>query len=232
MYKFNKDPVVTYHQSPQRNPMKWQVLFREGDTFTPQSGQFQCKDYFNDVVAKYNNWKVIAYGFNNDKMQFNDEGVYVRLFNVTDREVLMHNIEAVINKEAPEPLTLEEVDGTLLMLIPRRYFNSTYLVSAITYVIRVCANTTKFKSFEEMMKSKERQSEYSCDTYGQQILDGWRFEVPEEYQKYWLYYNEEMNSEVGLEKLGHGTTIHNCGLNAWASGLSAEVRRNTEKEAA
>ena len=61
MYKFEADPVYHYSEAPQSNPLRWQLYYREENTFTPQTGQFRCKDYLNDVCAKYNGKNEASY---------------------------------------------------------------------------------------------------------------------------------------------------------------------------
>ena len=228
MYKFEADPVYHYSEAPQSNPLRWQVYYRDGDTFLPQTGRFMCKDYLNDVVARYHGKDVIAYGLNNANMKLNDEGVWLRLYSVTHPEVFMHNIACCINEVNPEfPLTMEVVDGNILMFVPRYYFNQTYLISLASFIIRISNGDKKFKGFEDALHSKHAQADRAIYGRGITLAESWKFDVPEEFQKYWSYYSVGYNSE--LDNYG-GSTVHNCGVMAWVDGLTAEQIGQKEEE--
>lgn len=230
MYKFEKDPSHAYHQSPQSNPLRWKVLYREEDTFYPQTAVFMCKDYLNDVVAKYHDWQVTAYGLNNEKMKLNDDGVWLLLSGIKDRDVFQHNLESCINKEVPDtPLQWEVIGTDILMFVPRFFFTNTYYISLLSYTIRVCNSMTKFKSFEELLNSPDRKADYAMTQGSANIAKRWGFNVPEELSKYWMYYTPTHNSDT-LENMGHGSTIHNCGINSWTEGLTAKLASWTAKE--
>jgi len=220
MYEFTQDPGHRYNENPQVNPLRWQIFFREGDVFHPQTIRFMCKDYFNDVVAKYYDWKVIAYGLNNTNMKLNDDGCWVVLTGIMDMDFFTINLENTINKENPEhPLTYEVLDGKLLVFIPRYYFTNTYLISLLSYVIRVSNCVVTFKDLITLLESDHGQADRSLYINGRLLAKAWKFSVPENYQKYWLFYGPAMNNLDGIESLGHGSTIHNCGASAWAEGI-------------
>jgi len=239
MYKFKPDQLnVYYHEMPQANPLRWQAYYREGDTFYPQTNRFMCKDYLNDFAARYNNYDVVAYGLDNKKIKVNEDGLWLRLYNVYDTDVLMTNINTCINKENPDyPLTMEVVPETetkncVLVHIPRYYFNQTYLISVVSYVIRISNRLAKFRSFDTMLSSTDARSDRALLLNGMELFRGWKYTVPEAFQKYWLWHSESYNSLNGLATLGHGSSIHNCGAETWAGGLSAAQRRNLPVEAA
>jgi hypothetical protein len=218
MYEFKPDPEVFYSEAPQDNPLRWQLLYREGDVFTPQTKQFRCKDYLNDVASKYAGTEVIAYGMNTNIMTLNPEGTWLRLFNIYDKEVFMANINTCINKENPEyPLTMEAVDDTILMFVPRYYYNQTYLISLVTYVIRISNRKTKFRSFTSAMSGKDAEQDRAIQGRGIKLALSWGYKVPEDYQKYVTYYKKDFNSLVGSYT---GSTIHNCGVMAWCSDMA------------
>ena len=229
MYTFKATPAHTCHQSPQNNSLRWQVLFRDGDVFYPQTAVFMCKDYLNDVVAKYHGWQVTAYGLNNNCLKLNEDGVWLLLTGIYNMDTFTKNLEVCVQNENPEnPLTMEVINGTLLMFVPRFYFTSTYLISLLSYVIRVCNAQTLFKSYEALFKSTEARSDPACSGNGGKIALGWKFNIPEELSKYWIYYGSKHNSD-NLEPMGHGPTIHNCGIMGWADNLSKELLNWTPK---
>lgn len=222
MYKFEADPVYHYSEAPQGNPLRWQLYYREENTFTPQTGRFMCKDYLNDVCAKYNGKDVIAYGLNNKNMKLNDEGTWIVLRFVQHPEVFMHNIEKCINEEVSDAdmcLTMEVVDDKILMFIPRYYYNQTYLISLASYIIRISNTNVKFKSFDDALTSKNAQADRAIYGQGFALAKSWRFEVPEEFQQYYTYYSSTYNSVLDNYT---GSTVHNCGVMAWVENLTAE----------
>ena len=220
MYKFEADPVYYYNEAPQHNPLRWQFYYREGDKFIPQTGMFRCKDYLNDVCAKYNGKHVIAYGLNNKDMKLNDEGTWIVLRFVSHIDIFMPNIETCINNENPEyPLTMEVVDDKILMFIPRYYYNQTYLISLASYIIRISNTDIKFKSFDDALASKNAQADQAIYGKGITLALSWRFEVPEEFQKYYTYYSATYNSLLDNYS---NSTVHNCGVMAWSENLTAE----------
>lgn len=224
MYKFEADPTGKYSEAPQSNPLRWQVLYRDGDTFIPQTLRFMCKDYLNDVVARYYGKDVSAYGLDNRSMKLNAEGVWLRLFNISNKEVFMHNIACCINAEKPDqPLTFEVVDDTLLVFVPRYYFNQTYLISLASYIIRISNSGMKFKGLDDALDSKNAQADRAIYGYGFTMAKGWRFDVPAEYQEFWSYYSPTYNS--CLDNYGN-TTIHNCGVMSWAEQMTDAQRKN------
>ena len=220
MYKFEPDFAYHYSEAPQANPLRWQVYYREGDTFTPQTGRFMCKDYLNDVAARYHGKDVIAYGLNNANMKLNDDGIWLRLYHVTKPDVFMHNIACCINEEKPDfPLTMEVVDDTILMFMPRYYFNQTYLTSLASYIIRISNGDKKFKSLQDALTSKAAQADRAICEQGIVAALSWRFDVPEEFQQYWTYYSATYNSLLDNYS---GSAIHNCGVMAWTENMTTE----------
>lgn len=228
MYKFNDFDQYHYSEASQNNPIRWQVFTRNGDTFIPQTGKFMCKDYLNDVCAKYNGKNVYAYGLKNHDMKLNDDGIWLQLTGITKLEVLMHNIQCCINDENPEyPLTFEEYKGTILAFVPRYYFNQTYLVSLLSYIIRISNGDKKFKDFKDALTSKNCQADPAIYGKGIQLALSWGFSVPEEFQKYWSYYSDSFNSALDNYE---GSTIHNCGVMAWSKDMTTKQIQQKEEE--
>lgn len=132
----------TYHEIPQTNPLRWVVLYREEDTYTEQSGEFKCKDFFNEFVSKYNGHATSIYGFNAGEMKVNEGELYVLLKNITDFQSYQANIGSINSlaaQHAMPPVTLEATGkpGELVAALPSEYFMSTWLISLLTYLMRV-----------------------------------------------------------------------------------------------
>jgi hypothetical protein len=223
MYKFNKDPAYALNESLQANPIRWQVLYREKDTFTPQTAQFRCKDYLNDLVAKYRGYSVQVYGMDTEKFKLNEDGVWLRLFNILSFEEFVSNINCCVNALVDDvPITLEKLEDSVLMFIPKHFFSSSYKISLAAYLIRISNNKVKFSSFEEALKSKVSQGDGALrpKTKGNNLALMWKFDIPEDYQQYWWYANNEYNSVH--DSAPQGPTIHNNGVQGWAYYMPAE----------
>ena len=225
MYKFKEFGQYHYNEAPQSNSLRWQVFYRNGDVFTPQTGVFMCKDYLNDVCAKYNGKDVIAYGMNTKDMKLNDDGIWLKLYFIKNNKYFLDNIERCVNTENPEyPVSTEVLDNnTLLMFIPRYYFNSTYLISLLAFVIRVSNNTLKFKSLDDLLTRSNTIPENAIYGHGTKLAKEWKFKVPEEYQQYWSYYNNDFHS--AMKDMYQGSTIHNNGAQSWAEGIHNEQQK-------
>lgn len=144
--KINKTyPSRTYSEVGQTNPLRWTILERLSDAeFNTQSCPFKCKDFFNEVVAAYHGQPLGAYSFETKGMKLQDEGVWVLLTHIINMDSFVANIGS-INKLAvadgcPPVQLLPKDKESCVALLPRRYFDNTYLISFLSYLIRV-ANT-------------------------------------------------------------------------------------------
>lgn len=221
MYKFGAPVDYLLSESPQNNPLRWEVLFREDDTmFTPQTALFKCKDYFNDLVAKYHGVSVIVYGLNTEKIKLNDEGVYVRLHFLNDTDdVFTSNIELVINTNLRMQLGtevgLEKLSDTqALLFIPRKLFDSTWTMSLLTYLIRLCNYGKPYLCLQDLFNDKHLQEH----NYLSPFVKKWGFEVPDLLADYWYYNNDSYNSKANTTQ---GRVIHNNGIEALTTAYSA-----------
>jgi hypothetical protein len=216
-----KDYFLT--ESPQNNPLRWVLLFRKDDTLVPQTAEFRCKDYLNDLVAKYHGQVFKVYGFDTEKININEEGCYFLLKNIVNEDKFISNISNVINAEVEEDkeLLIEDLrEQGLVIFIPKYFFSNTYLISLVSYLIRVCNNNIEFKFFEQVWSSLERQTDTAIPTYGdyESIIRKWKFTVPEDFYKYWYYYNKNYNSEVRPDVKDLGQIVHDNGVISWIKG--------------
>ena len=144
--KINKTyPRVQYSEMPQNNPLRFTILFKNEDgTFDTQSSEFKCKDFFNEVVAAYHGQPLGAYSFETKGMKLQDEGVWVLLTHIIKMDSFVQNIGSINRLAAgdgmPAVSLLHAADGACVALLPRSYFDNTYLISFLSYLIRV-ANT-------------------------------------------------------------------------------------------
>lgn len=224
-YSFARALKRTYCEVSQPNPLRWEILHREGNRFTPQTAKFKCKDFLNDLVAKLAvNRHISIYGMDMAGVKVNDEGVYIRLSNIIDKNQFMQNLESVVNftmlKELHEAVGVEPlpVKGKVLLLIPKCVFANTYLISAVSWLIRLCNTTENLQNFDYAVnQSVAANVDNAIAWEGKKLLTKWKFTVPDKYKGYWYYagktYNSEHNPDIGAG------TIHNNGVMSWACSV-------------
>jgi hypothetical protein len=223
-YEFGESIAQLFTQSPQRNPIQWEILkkVKEGK-FIPQYGLFRCKDYFNDVAYKRNNPKAsfTVYGFNIGQYKPDSEGVYVRVHFIQDQKSFVENIETI-----NEHLTLQEMgwfleyipldETTGLFLLPDAMFKNTYTVSLITWMIRLANYKIAFKDFDDFFNNEVRTKNNDCgsaNNYVKYILEhGFKHPLMDQYI---YYYNNDYNDKSENKKKLDGHAIHNCGIANW-----------------
>lgn len=146
-------------EAGQRNPLRWTFLKKEDDgSFSKLHNELKCKDYFNDVVAAYKGVFFSVYGFSNkDHAILYDEGQYLLLKYIAIPEVFSNNLE-VINKELEDsnlPKITFDIQGTeCLLFIPREFFESSYYISLLTYLIRISNSSFKCSSVDQLMSNE------------------------------------------------------------------------------
>lgn len=200
---------MTLHESDQSNCLRWTFLHKDGDTFTRQAPTFKCKDYFNDMVAAYQGFRFSMYGFDTSKMTFNDEGAYILLENLTIGNCLLGNLK-IINEELPEEkmqITQQE-DGSILLLIPRVCFNSTYVISLLTYLIRIAHSKESFASFEQLVNNNVLTA---VDNPFKQFFPRIMLNKFKNPANHWCYLGKNYTVSTGEEARKYGLAIHNCG---------------------
>jgi len=209
-----------YNQERQSNPLQWTTLYKDGeDSFQKTSGQFQCKDYFNDLVALKHGRKFSVYGFNNETITFNEEGLYVLLDNILDMESFSRNT-GIFAAKAQEQLGVAphftEVDQhTAIVLIPHKFFDLTYPISLLTWLIRVSNYRVTFDSWGDIFKKAQKVGDLSHEIrnwYDAPValhLPVWGFVPPPEVQECWFFagYNYNSTTQPGVSP----SVIHNNG---------------------
>lgn len=209
----------------QTNPLRWVILHKEPDgpgsetVYQEETPEFKCKDFFNEVLAKYHGHKLSIYGFNAGELSLNEEGVYVLLKNIHDMEVFTKNIGLVstyAEKFGGTKLSLEPIDDTnAVMLLPRWYFQNTFYISLLTYLIRISNVTQEIKD-ETFMEhpSKAIDNPFSA-VYREAVAHGFS-KMPVDtffYVGEGDYYTKPSSGYV-----------HNCGVNGWIGALKANKK--------
>lgn len=220
-----------YMENPQKNPIRWRFMYKEEDgSFSDQGNWMACKDFFNDVVAKFTGKVEFAvYRFNNSKLKKNDEGFYVLVKNIQDKESFYHNIDKAINPMLVDQLSTNMVaidgeDGQAMLLFPNVVLTSTYYISLLTLVIRCSNYGKKANNWNELIDIVEDKESNGKNHYSNQNSDtlevirgeGFGYELAREY---WWYYNDNYNSSKRAGTSAGVTTIHNCGIQSWICGL-------------
>jgi len=222
------DPVVkTYGEVVQQNPIRWELLYKEEDTYIPQSAQFKCKDFFNDLVGWYKGVKVSIYSFDTNSMKLNDDGVWIRVHNIKWPMQWLTNVENVVQKPLEAALgvrldiTLLDL-ATYLIFIPKRVFESTYHISLLTYLIRVSNNDYLYETMEQVFTDNNGPAffatkENSVPTGIKAKLARSGFVLPEKFADCWYYADASYNSQKDTSVLQHYISIlHNNGMCNWA----------------
>jgi len=205
-----------YIEGDQKNPLRWTLYKLEEDTLVPQTHQFRCKDYFNDIVGWYQGKHVMVYGMNTSTMSFNDFGVFVKLSNTTPE--FLDNFNTIIAPLLKKDLDVEllfvplETAGEVLTLFPTSLFQNTFLISKLTLFIRCCNRDRKFTSQQDMLIQNIDWEEVCGGNY-RKALEDETLLPPEKTRKYWYYAHPNVNSDH--PESFYSSTLHDNGVVAW-----------------
>lgn len=221
MLQITQTNKQVYNEVGQNNPLRWKTLFRNSDgSFIDQSGWIKCKDFYNDTVAFFKAGSVFSiYGYANN-IKKNKEGVYFFLKYIADKKLFQHNI-TVVNKQLEEDLgcsidILDHIGDELVILIPNELWESTYRISMITMVVRLCNYTTKYSKWEDLW-APNAPANISEHAFTQEAKDNalkLGFLVKKQFGKYWFFAGKRHNSEVAPKTMFD--IIHNNGVSNWS----------------
>lgn len=220
-----KGPHTSYAEVGQSNPLRWTCLHldkQEGSsrTFSEQSKQWKCKDFLNEIVAKYHGHLLGCYGFTADSVQTNDEGVYVKLTNIVDKDVYRQNIGSINTLAAAQgfpQLELLEIEDGFVVLLPRAYFDTTYPISLLTYLMRVANVGTVVSDVSWLEHPTKSVDNPFASVYAQVLKQG--FATPDNVGGSYYYYGEKHD----YSKKPQVSMVHNCGVSQWTALLLAEA---------
>ena len=222
-FSFAKALSRTYSEISQVNPLRWEILYRDGNNFIPQTGKIKCKDFFNDIVSKKNDYTFTIYGFNSTDVLLNKEGLYVRLTSIADMDQFIKNVEKVINTRLKADLqcsiwTQKIRKSSALLFIPNELFGSTYLISLVTYLIRLCNYGKDLEDFNTVFDSVPAITDNALNPKAKALAKAWGFGVPEQYKEFWYYAGSSYNSKTAPSP--SSSVIHNNGVCNWASYIT------------
>ena len=152
-------------ESSQTNPIRYHILHRVDDTYTDQSGEFKCKDYMNDIVAKYQGININPYGMDFAKIKVNDEGVYLlltKLKHVDNLQAGLSMISTQTEKDGYPALQTTPVKEGIVLFIDKAYFVSTYVISFLMSCVRLVHSETTYESVEQLVTTERK----SYDAHG------------------------------------------------------------------
>ena len=219
MYKLSKVPSnASLSESSQANPIRWCLVHKKKDALKAVTPWFKCKDYFNDIVAAKHGAFFTQYGFDNSKVvDPNEAGAYVVVNYIQCKEKFKDNLASWGNPEHPVVVEYTD-DQQCLLYIPAYYFENTYRISLLTYLIRLSNQEEEgykmFPSVTAALQSQLSMTSSGMVPHGRAFATkhGWD---AREGGKYWWRYIQQNNISI-TDSETHKSTIHNCGVNAWA----------------
>jgi hypothetical protein len=227
MFKINTATFRgTYNEAEQRNPICWRFMYKEFDgSLTPQAAQMKCKDFFNDAVAAKHNKRFEIYGYNNENLKFNEEGLYVLVKNVKDKSFYSNLL--VINERLEKDLGCqmtiwENKHDEAVLLFPNGVLDATYYMSVLALTIRCSNYGYIYKTWEDFWSTNAptltQERGLGAPLYEQ--LKTYGFKKPEGTEKYWWYQSKAINSETPSSlNYGFSSYIHNAGALSWLTNL-------------
>ena len=215
-----------YAEIDQPNPLRWRIMYRSKDVLTSQSCLIKCKDFFNDVVAWRKAKKAfVIYSFKNN-IKFNKGGVYLHLTEIENRDLFLKNLNIVdirLEQDLGVSLTLwNDTPTSIVVLIPQKVFNSTYYISLLSMLIRLCNYNTEYTTWDSIF-----DEEAPINTIEEAFNDGAKtftqkngFKLLPKYRKLWYNSTNGWNSASGKELIG--SIIHNNGVCDWVKSMEAK----------
>lgn len=231
MFKFSKN--VIYQEMSQANPLLWRILDKKGDVFTDQSGEIRCKDFFNDIVAwKHGGHKFSIYKFNNE-ITFNRGGLWFLLTNVYDTDQFVTNM-LILNEKLTEQLKcrmkIVPVPEGVLIQIPTPLWKSTYRISTITSLIRLCNYKKTFEKWEDFfgVDSPVHTTETNWNNKTRVFVQKNGFKLNSKYSKYW-YFSTFGYTSAGDKPISP-KIVHNNGMCDWVKAIEQHEAPKTDNQ--
>jgi hypothetical protein len=209
-----------YSEMAQTNPIRFVIYFKNEDgTFKAQTNEFKCKDYFNDIVAWYHDYKFTRYGMNFEEFSLNDDGVYVELRNL--KPTFLENVNVVLGEEFKvfgEKVWFEVIEDrptALLAFIPKKFFKCTYFISYLTLMLRNCNLLAAFTSPQDVFTTPN--SDYLLKS-SERFMKTHPLKDQTFFDDYWYFYDSFRNSRASFDT-SSPVYIHNCGIVQWSQNF-------------
>jgi hypothetical protein len=223
MLKIKFQDNTTYAEVGQVNPLRWKTLWKQPDgAFVDQSGWIKCKDFYNDTVAYFKEGSVFSiYGYKN-AIQKNEEGVYFLLKFIKDKASFFKNMDAV-NEQLVSDLGCRvqvldmDADDEVVVCIPLELWESTYRISMITMVVRLCNYGVLYKTWDDIWaeKSPVNTVEHAFTPDAKKNAKTLGFLVPDKFKDFWYFAGPEFNSKKA-PRPPQDVIIHNNGVSNWS----------------
>lgn len=215
-----------YAEIDQPNPLRWRIMHRSKDVLTSQSCLIKCKDFFNDVVA----WKkakkaFVIYSFKNN-IKFNKGGVYLHLTEIDNRDLFLKNLNIVdtrLEQDLGVSLTLwNDTPTSIVVLIPQKIFNSTYYISLLSMMIRLCNYNTEYTTWDSIFDENAPLNtvEEAFNDNAKAFTQKNGFKLLTKYRKLWYNSTNGWDSASGKDLIG--SIIHNNGVCDWVKSMEAK----------
>lgn len=212
--KDTKLSSVLYTETMQSNNIRWRILTPIGEELVTQTAWFKCRDYFNDVVASYNDiGKWCVYGFDTTKMQLPENGqpLYIQLKNLHPKfKDNLANVNVwLLDNQWPMLEFSEDV-----LILDAFYLKNTYNISLITMIVRMINDEVDFST-----KHGFSNDLYDNNRWVKVCTRGKFFNYTDDKPYVWYcnkYYNDCFKNDNYITML-----VHNNGVDSWivADGL-------------
>lgn len=215
--KLTYTPKGTYSEIGQPNPIRWAILSGTPETgFVNESSWLKCKDFFNDYVVAYNGGKRFSiYAFSTENMTIPAKGEPVYMAVKDTAYNFLSNLE-VLNTGIPHPIGVHTIDGVVVLEIPAFYFESTYNISLISLMIRLCSIVYPFVDYQEFVNYKDHATQ-DQNLWDNVVKHGKFFNLPEQLKQYVWYEGTQYNDKVFKgEGYQLASLVHNSGVISWS----------------
>ncbi|MFZ2190126.1 MAG: hypothetical protein WAV48_05060 [Candidatus Magasanikiibacteriota bacterium] len=126
--------------------------------------------------------------------------------------------------------SIGETKDEVVVLIPNEVWESTYYISVISMMIRLCNYNVSYPSWDSFFLKDAPintiEQAFKQATKDYVAKNG--FKLPEEFQKYWYFSSYGYNSESGKPLDSH--VIHNNGANDWVTNMAGVVNEDDEDD--
>lgn len=215
-------PNPSYTEVGQSNPLRYVFLYRDdnGD-FTHTSGEFKCKDYFNEVVSALRGGGGNVYNMDYASTKRNEGVTYVRLLNIINRDVFFSNLvkvnERLVADGFPEFVMEPGVESKDAVLsLPDDLFRTTWTTSLLWYLIRVSNVAGRITNW---VAHPTKSIDNPFGSYYTKVMEQ-GFKPPR--ANYWYFTEPSCQQDATkMDKRQHGPTynVHNNGCAGWMSAL-------------